>query len=155
MSRIRIVRDYPHPPRKVWRALTDPELIARWGMKSEGFSTEVGARFKFFGTPNRAWRGFIECEMLEAREPSRLRYSWVDSAGGKPTYVSWQLAARASGTRLTFEHTGFRGVSGLLLATFVMGPGHRLKLRRALPALLDDLEDSGAVRAQPSTRTVL
>ncbi|WP_406567663.1 SRPBCC family protein [Actinoallomurus spadix] len=27
MSEIRIVRDYPHPVVKVWRALTDPELV--------------------------------------------------------------------------------------------------------------------------------
>jgi len=150
MSRVRVVRDYPHPPAKVWRALTDPELIARWGMRTEGFSTEIGARFKFFGTPNRAWRGFIECEMLEARAPSRLRYSWVDRDGGTPTYVTWQLAARAGGTRLTFEHSGFRGLNGFLLATLVMGPGHREKLGRALPALLADLDDTGRLRPESS-----
>jgi len=143
MSDIRIVRDYPHSPAKVWRALTDPELIGRWGMRPEGFSTTVGARFKFFGTPNRHWRGFIECELLEARAPTLLRYSWVDSDGGKPTHVTWALAPHAGGTRLTFEHAGFTGVRGFLLAQFVMRPGHREKLTRALPALLDQLDDQG------------
>jgi uncharacterized protein YndB with AHSA1/START domain len=38
MSDIRIVRDYPHPPAKVWRALTDPALMALWGMRPEGFA---------------------------------------------------------------------------------------------------------------------
>jgi uncharacterized protein YndB with AHSA1/START domain len=146
MSRVRLVRDYPHAPAKVWRALTDPKLIALWGMRPEGFSTVVGSRFKFFGTPNRAWRGCIECEMLEAREPSLLRYSWVDSDQGNPTYVSWALAPHAGGTRLTFEHTGFRGVSGFLLAALVMGPGHRQKLATALPALLADLDEAGHLR---------
>jgi uncharacterized protein YndB with AHSA1/START domain len=147
MSRVRVVRDYPHPPAKVWRALTEPDLIARWGMRVEGFSTEPGARFKFFGTPNRAWRGFIECEMLEAHAPSRLRYSWIDRDGGSPTYVTWQLAPNAGGTRLTFEHSGFQGLNGFLLATFVMGPGHREKLGRALPALLAELPDSDTAEA--------
>ena len=30
MTDIRIVRDYPHPRAKVWRALTDPALIPLW-----------------------------------------------------------------------------------------------------------------------------
>ena len=47
MSEIHIVRDYPQPPAKVWRALTDPALIPRWtstgaGGRPEGFSTAVG-----------------------------------------------------------------------------------------------------------------
>jgi uncharacterized protein YndB with AHSA1/START domain len=145
MTDVRIVRDYPHPPRKVWRALTDPELIARWGMRPEGFSTAVGSRFRFVARPNPGWRGFIECELLEARAPTRLRYAWVDSDGGQPTYVTWSLEPHAGGTRLTFEHSGFRGVSGFLLAKLVMGPGHRKKLTEALPALLASLDDVGDV----------
>lgn len=150
MSDIRIVRDYPHPPAKVWRALTDPALIALWGMRVEGFSTVVGARFKFFGKPNPKWRGFIECELLEAREPIRLRYSWVDSDQGKPTFVSWTLEPHAGGTRLRFEHTGFTGVGGFLLAHLVMGPGHRKQLGRVLPRLLADLDDAGQLRSGSS-----
>lgn len=153
MSRVRVVRDYPHAPTKVWRALTEPELIARWGMRAEGFSTVVGTRFKFFGTPNRAWRGYIECEMLEAREPTLLRYTWLDSDQGTPTFVSWALAPRALGTRLTFEHAGFEGVGGFLLATLVMGPGHRKLLRHALPALLEDLDHGDEPRPQRTEKT--
>lgn len=139
MSRVRIERFYPHPRAKLWRALTEPELIGRWGMRVEGFSLEPGARFKFFGTPNRSWRGFIECEMLEVREPSLLRYSWIDRPGGDPTFVRWELEARTGGTRLLFEHTGFRGVDGFLLAQLVMGPGHRKQHDFSLPALLSQL----------------
>jgi uncharacterized protein YndB with AHSA1/START domain len=146
MTAVRIVRDYPHSPAKVWRALTDPALIALWGMRPEGFSTEVGARFKFFGRLNSHWRGFIECELLEAREPSKLRYSWIDSDGGKPTFVTWSLEPHAGGTRLRFAHTGFTGVSGFLLAQLVMGPGHRKKLNVVLPALLEALDDAGHLR---------
>jgi uncharacterized protein YndB with AHSA1/START domain len=29
MADIHIVHDYPHPPAKIWRAVTDPELIPR------------------------------------------------------------------------------------------------------------------------------
>ena len=67
MTNIRLVRDYPHSPVKVWRALTDPELMALWGMRPEGFAPVAGTRYKLYGKPNRMWRGFIECEVLEAR----------------------------------------------------------------------------------------
>ena len=30
MSEIHIVRDYPYPPAKVWRAVTDPALVPLW-----------------------------------------------------------------------------------------------------------------------------
>jgi uncharacterized protein YndB with AHSA1/START domain len=142
MTDIRIVRQYPHPPAKLWRALTDPELIALWGMRSEGFSTVVGTHFKFFGTPNRAWRGFIECELLEAREPSLLRYSWIGNDGDTPTTVGWTLAPRPGGTQLSFEHLGFKGMGGFFLAHLVMKPGHLKKLDRALPALLATLDSA-------------
>jgi hypothetical protein len=36
---------YPHSRAKVWRALTDPDLIGRWLMKPEGFEPVVGTRF--------------------------------------------------------------------------------------------------------------
>jgi uncharacterized protein YndB with AHSA1/START domain len=154
MSDVRIIRDYPHPPVKVWRALTDPALIALWGMRVEGFSTAAGARFKFFGTPNRRWRGFIECELLEALEPRRLCYSWIDRDGGEPTYVTWALESYRGGTRLRFEHTGFTGVSGFLLAQLVMGPGHRKKLTLVLPTLLAQLDDTGNLRPDDSFRPI-
>ena len=36
MSDIRIVRDYPHPLAKVWRAVTDPALIPLWTATGPG-----------------------------------------------------------------------------------------------------------------------
>src|SRR3954451_12473241 len=103
MTDIRITRDYPHPPAKVWRALTDPALIALWAMRPEGFAPVVGTRFKIFAKPQPGWRGFVECEVLEAREPSLLRYSGVGDENGKPTQAPYVLEPHAIGTRLTFE----------------------------------------------------
>jgi uncharacterized protein YndB with AHSA1/START domain len=93
MSEIRIVREYPHPPEKVWRAVTDPELIPLWtatgqGARPEGFSTVVGTRFRFVAKPIAGWDGVVQCEVLEAREPSLLRYSWFSGEGGDVTEVT-------------------------------------------------------------------
>jgi uncharacterized protein YndB with AHSA1/START domain len=148
MSDIRIVRDYPHPPAKVWRALTDPALMALWGMRPEGFAPVAGTRFKLVARPEPGWRGFVECEVLEAREPSIIRYSWLgDDDSKKKTQVTYSLAPHGAGTRLTFEHTGFRGVGGFLLARLMMGPGWKTMLSRALVAVLDDMDESGRLRA--------
>ena len=42
------------------------------------------------------------------------------------------------GTRLTFEHTGFDGVGGFLLAKLIMGPGWKKILGSTFPAVLAD-----------------
>lgn len=150
MSEIHIVRDYPHPPAKVWRALTEPKLMALWMMRPEGFAAVVGTRFKLIAKPQAGWRGFVECEVLEVREGELLRYSWVGNEGQSPMEVAYTLEARAGGTRLTFDHLGFHGIGGFLLAKLMMGPGWRKMLGQAFPAVLADIDDSGAL--DPNTR---
>ncbi len=146
MSDLRIVRDYPHPPAKVWRVLTEPALMALLGMRPEGYAPVVGTKFRLVGKPNPAWRGFVACEVLEVREPSLLRYAWDDDGKGRPTEVAYRIEAHAGGTRLTVEHSGFSGVSGLLFSRLVMKPGWRRKLDTFLPAVLADLDEAGRLR---------
>ena len=148
MSDIRIVREYPHPPTKVWRALTEPALMALWMMRPEGFSPVVGTRFKLVAKPQPGWRGFVECEVLDAREPSLLRYSWVGEENGKPMHVTYTLEPYSGGTRLTFEHTGFTGVGGFILAKLMMGPGWKKMLGKGIPAVLGDLDENGKLRPE-------
>jgi uncharacterized protein YndB with AHSA1/START domain len=152
MSDIRIVRDYPHPPAKVWRALTDPALIALWMMRPEGFAPVVGTRFKLVAKPQPGWRGFVECEVLEAREPSVLRYSWVGDEKRAPMEVTYTLTPHDGGTRLTFEHTGFTGLGGFILAKMMMGPGWKKMLGVRFPEVLADVDDAGNLRAGSTLR---
>jgi uncharacterized protein YndB with AHSA1/START domain len=149
MSEIRIVNNYPHSLEKVWRALTDPQLIPLWtatgrGGRPEGFSTEVGTRFQFVGRPVPGWDGIVKCEVLEANEPSLLRYSW-DSGG--TTQVTYRIAPHGTGTRFTYEHTGFTGIGGFLLANVVLGPVRKKMLSQSLPAVLDEMDDDGQLRS--------
>jgi uncharacterized protein YndB with AHSA1/START domain len=142
-SDIRIVREYPHPPAKVWRALTEPRLMRRWmiAAQPEGFSPAVGTRFKFVGKRQLGWSGVIDCEVLEAREPSLLRYSWV-ADGGAVTQVAYRLEPTASGTRFTFEHTGFTGIGGFVLAKLVMTPIRKKMFGVRVPAVLADDDET-------------
>jgi uncharacterized protein YndB with AHSA1/START domain len=140
MSEIRIVRDYPYPVMLVWRALTDPDLIPRWtatgaGGRAEGFAAVPGTRFRFVARPRPGWNGVVNCEVLEAVEPSLLRYSWTDDGGGDVTEVTYRLEPHGGGTRFTYEHTGFTGVGGLFMAQ-LLGRVRRKMLAVGLPAVL-------------------
>jgi uncharacterized protein YndB with AHSA1/START domain len=155
VSDIRIVRDYPHPPMKVWHALTDPVLIPLWtstgqGGRPEGFSTTVGTRFRFVAKPRPGWRGIVDCEVLEAREPSLLRYSWIGDENGETTYVTYRLEPHAGGSRFTYEHTGFTGIAGFL-TKLALGHVRKKMLRVGLTAVLNDIDEDGG-RKVPNPR---
>jgi uncharacterized protein YndB with AHSA1/START domain len=97
---VAVERELPHPPEKVWRALTEPALIADWLMPAE-FRPVVGHRFAFAAD----W-GRVACTVLEAEPPRRLAYSWAAEA--LDTVVTWTLEPTATGTRLRMEQAGFR-----------------------------------------------
>ena len=152
MSDIHIVREYPHPPAKVWRALTDPALMALWTMRPEGFAPVVGTRFKLVAKPQPGWRGFVECEVLEVREGELIRYSWIGNDDQQAMEVSYRLEPTAGGTRLVFEQTGFRGIGGFMLSKFMMGPGWKKMLGVAFPAVLADMGEDGNLRQGSALR---
>jgi len=146
MTDIHIVRDYPHPPAQVWRAVTDPDLIPRWtatgqGARPVGFAPVPGTRFQFVAKPVPGWRGIVDCEVLEAREPSLLRFSWTSEEGGTPTYVTYHIESNCGGTRFTYDHTGFAGPGGFFMAKLLSSVRKKM-LAVGLPAVLDDLDDT-------------
>src|SRR5262249_31128933 len=66
--------DLPEPPAKVWKALTEPALLAAWLLPND-IRPEIGARFTFQADAE-AGGGTIECEVLDVDAPRLLRYSW-------------------------------------------------------------------------------
>jgi uncharacterized protein YndB with AHSA1/START domain len=100
-----IEREVPHPPEKIWRALTQSSLIEEWLMKND-FQPVVGHRFSFRATPVPNWSGVIDSEVLVVEPNSRLSYSW--GSMGLETVVIWTLTPTASGTHLRMEQSGFR-----------------------------------------------
>jgi uncharacterized protein YndB with AHSA1/START domain len=103
-------RQMRHPPEKIWRALTTPELISEWLMKND-FQPVVGHRFQFRATPMPGWSGVTNCEVIEADPPRRLVYRWGDgseSDSGLRTVVTWTLTPADGGTLVRMEQSGFR-----------------------------------------------
>lgn len=97
---VTLERQLPHPPEKVWRALTEQPLIDDWLMQSD-FRPEVGHKFQL-----KADWGIVDCEVLEVEPQKSLAYRW--DAYGLKSVVTWTLAATTTGTRLTMEQTGFQ-----------------------------------------------
>ena len=111
----------------------------------------VGTKFRFVAKPKPGWSGIVDCEVLEVNEPSLLRYSWTGDGGGDVTEVAYRLEPHAGGTRFTYEHTGFTGVGGVFMAK-LLGRVRRKMLSVGLPAVLDDLDDDGALRPASTLR---
>ncbi|APE25225.1 MULTISPECIES: SRPBCC family protein [Streptomyces] len=120
-----------HPPQAVWRALTDPELHARWWAAGD-VRAEVGHRF----TLDMGQWGRQECEVL-AVEPERL-LSYSFAPGSLDTTITWRLEPEGTGTRLFLDHAGFDLDSPLGKAAFEgMGRGWPALLRRIEKMLAD------------------
>jgi uncharacterized protein YndB with AHSA1/START domain len=99
-----IEREMPHPPEKIWRALTEGSLIEEWLMKND-FKLAVGHRFQFRATPVPGWNGIIESEVLVVEPNSRLSYGWASM--GLESVVTWTLTPTPGGTHVRMEHSGF------------------------------------------------
>lgn len=101
----------PHPPGKVWRALTEPDLIARWLMPND-FKLKVGHRFTFQGRPMPAagFSGVGHSEVLEFEPEKMLRLAWRAAPEDPSTLdstVTFTLEPEGHGTRLFLAHEGF------------------------------------------------
>ena len=100
-----IEREMPHPPEKIWRALTQGPLIEEWLMKND-FQPVVGHAFNFRSIPVPGWNGIIDSQVLLIEPNSRLSYSW--STMGMNSVVTWTLTPTRAGTHVRMEQTGFR-----------------------------------------------
>jgi uncharacterized protein YndB with AHSA1/START domain len=100
-----IERDLPHPPEKVWRALTQSALIADWLMAND-FAPQVGHKFNFRSTPMPNWNGVVDCQVLIVEPEKRLSYTW--GSLGLESVVTFTLTPTATGTHLRMEQSGFK-----------------------------------------------
>jgi uncharacterized protein YndB with AHSA1/START domain len=112
-----IVVEYllPEPPSKVWRALTEPKLLARWLMEND-IAPVVGHDFTFRARPQGNWDGMVYCKVLEVEPEKRLVYEWNGGSKDNPDYghllestVTWTLQPSPDGgTLLKLVHHGFQ-----------------------------------------------
>ncbi|MES2187311.1 MAG: SRPBCC domain-containing protein [Pseudomonadota bacterium] len=95
-----VERELPFAPEKLWRALTQPHLIAEWLMQND-FQPVVGHAFNL-----RADWGAVDCRVLAIEPHTTLSYTW--GAYGLESVVTWTLTPTRTGTHLRMEQSGFR-----------------------------------------------
>jgi len=104
------VRDLPHPPEVVWRALTDPAELDQWAP----FAAD-----RDLGAPGEVTLTMVDGEnrmplattVLEVKEPELLAYAWGADL------LQWELTAIDGGTRLTLRHQlADRGMDAMVAA---------------------------------------
>jgi uncharacterized protein YndB with AHSA1/START domain len=100
-----VEREMPFPPEKIWRALTQPHLIAEWLMKND-FAPVVDHRFSLRMDPQPNWNGVVDCQVLVVEPNKTLSYTW--GALGFGSVVTWTLTPTSTGTHLRMEQSGFR-----------------------------------------------
>lgn len=133
---------FQQPPEVVWEYLTKPELLAQWLMESD-FKPIVGHKFQF-GTKPKLKLGFdgrVYCEVLEMVPHQKLVYSWRGGMSKEDpaldSIVVWTLAPTDSGTILTLEQKGFKGLKNFL-SYLIMNKGW-VKIGKRLFKLLAHL----------------
>ncbi|MFZ3311103.1 MAG: SRPBCC domain-containing protein [Xanthobacteraceae bacterium] len=104
-----VERELPYPPAKLWRALTQPQLIAEWLMNND-FEPVVGHRFNFRAEPQPGWNGIIDCEVQVVEPNKSLSYTWNSGEADLAikSVVTLSLTPTGAGTLLRMEQTGFR-----------------------------------------------
>ena len=99
-----VEKEFPHPPEKVWRALTESPLMEQWLMKND-FQPAAGHAFRLRMEPMPHWDGVIDCRVLAVEPYRRLSYTW--GALGLESVVTFTLTPTAAGTHLRMEQAGF------------------------------------------------
>ncbi len=82
-SELSFEAELEHEPQTVWRALTEPDLLAAWLPANDD------------GAPG---------EVLAADEPNSISYAWKDARDAREQVVTFVLAPAGAGTRLTVLH---------------------------------------------------
>lgn len=142
LTTIEVQEFLPHPPARVWQALTEPGLIARWLMEND-FQAVVGHQYQMRGIPVPAvgFSGLVASEVLEVDAGKRLRISWRDANSGNTlnSTVTWSISPEGTGTRLSLVHDGFDPNEPTHVASHrIMSAGWQ---NHVLPRLLQTLSE--------------
>lgn len=94
---LRFTRTLPHPPEKVWRALTEPEQLAAWFPADIEGDRKAGATLRFVFRNDEG--PTMDGVMITYEPAAVLEFRW-----GEET-LRFELEPEGSGTRLTFVNT--------------------------------------------------
>ncbi len=130
-------REFPQPVDRVWRAITDSEVIAKWLMPNT-FMPTVGHEFTFQTKPAPGFDGVVQCRVIAVEPEKSLSYTW--KGGGIDTVVEWSLTPTEKGTLLQLRHHGFKGIRGSLIKRILGNGWKSLLTGDSFAKLLEELK---------------
>ncbi|MGC5026236.1 SRPBCC family protein [Tsukamurella sp. DT100] len=104
---VELDRFVPCTPAVVWRALTEPEIVEQWLVRSVGLRPEEGTTF-ILEIPSDP-PGEVSCEVTAAVAGERFTHSYTDLRAARPArwIVDWRLVPEGKGTRVVLTMSGF------------------------------------------------
>ncbi len=110
-----IVRKLDAAPAKVWRAITEPEMLKKWMAPSEDFKIpvaeaelRVGGRYHIVMHAPDGEAHDVSGAYREVVANKKLVYTWVwKSTPERESVVTIELRAAGNGTELTLRHEQF------------------------------------------------
>jgi uncharacterized protein YndB with AHSA1/START domain len=87
---LRLERVLPHPPEKVWRAITTPEHLDRWFPIPPRFELRAGAEITFGGAPDG--------RITDVEPPELFAFSWGTD------HLRWEIRPDGTGSVLVLHH---------------------------------------------------
>ena len=110
MTEIRVDVELPHPPERVWRALTELHLVLSW-LPTENFLVTEDGRFSF-RTELEGLDEPINGQTVTFDKPNKLVMRW--EGPNLHTLLSVALQPAEGGCRMTVAQRGFLGAQGTL-----------------------------------------
>ena len=110
-----IVRKYDAAPGKVWRAITEPEMLKKWMAPSDAFKVpvaeadlRVGGRYHIIMNAPDGQVHDVSGVYREIVPNKKLVYTWAwKSTPERQSVVTIELRAAGGGTELTLRHEQF------------------------------------------------
>lgn len=100
-------RRLPHPPERVWQALTDPRELVGWYLTDATIEGRNGGRVDLRAGPSRL---HVTGRILRWEPPRRLEHEWniapcADLPAGEAAQILWELEPADGGTLLRLTHS--------------------------------------------------
>jgi uncharacterized protein YndB with AHSA1/START domain len=114
--------DIAAPVERVWQEITRTGSRCRPMFGTVLFvKLESGAPLRYRSVDGK--HTFVAGEVVEAVPPTRLVHTFVfPNLPDAPTLVAWELAATATGTRVTVTHSRFEGETKTYKAVYTSWP---------------------------------